>query len=47
MPLTKKGKEIMAAMAKQYGAKKAKSVFYGAKNKGTISGVDYSRRSAK
>lgn len=47
MPLTKKGKKIMAAMVKEYGSKKAKSVFYAAENKGTISGVHFSRRSVK
>jgi hypothetical protein len=40
MPLTKKGKKIMGAMKKTYGAKKAKSVFYASRNKGKISGVD-------
>lgn len=40
MPLNKKGKEIMAAMHKQYGAEKGKEVFYASRNKGTISGVD-------
>lgn len=39
MPLTKKGKEIMASMMKEYGAKKAKNVFYASMNKGTIKGV--------
>lgn len=48
MPLTKKGKEIMASMVKTYGsAKKAKQVFYGSVNKGTIKGAEYSRRPAK
>jgi hypothetical protein len=47
MPLTKKGKKIMAAMVKEYGSKKAKSVFYAAENKGTIKGVHFSRRSVK
>ena len=47
MPLTPKGKKIMAAMKKEYGPKKAKSVFYAAENKGTIKGVHYSRRSVK
>lgn len=28
MPLTKTGKEVLAAMTKQYGAKKGKEVFY-------------------
>ena len=39
MPLTDKGKKIMSAMKKQYG-KNAERVFYAAKNKGTIKGVD-------
>lgn len=39
MPLTKKGRRVMKAMRKQYGAKKAKQVFYSSANKGTISGV--------
>lgn len=47
MPLTKKGKEIMASMVSPYGAKKAKQVFYGSVNKGTIKGAEYKRRSAK
>jgi len=47
MPLTAKGKKIMAAMKKEYGPKKAKSVFYASENKGTIKGVHYARRSVK
>lgn len=39
MPLTKKGKKIMGAMEKEYGAKKGKKVFYASTNKGTIKGV--------
>ena len=39
MPLTKKGKKIMKNMQKEYGPKKAKSVFYASENKGTIKGV--------
>ena len=39
MPLTKKGETILKSMAKHYGAKKAKSVFYASANKGTIKGV--------
>lgn len=34
MPLTKKGKEVMRSMVKQYGLKKAKEVFYSSINKG-------------
>ena len=40
MPLTNKGEKIMNAMKKEYGAKKAKSVFYASKNKGKIKGVE-------
>ena len=28
MPLTKKGQKLLAAMKKEYGAKKGKQVFY-------------------
>ncbi len=44
MPLTKKGKKIMSSMKKQYGAKKGESVFYAAKNKGKIKGVEKKRK---
>lgn len=40
MPLTEKGREIMAAMKRQYGEKKGEQVFYASKNAGKISGVD-------
>ena len=40
MPLTRKGKKIMRAMRKRYGAKRGKKVFYASRNKGTIRGVD-------
>lgn len=40
MPLTKKGNKIMGSMRKQYGAKKAKQVFYASRNAGKITGVD-------
>ena len=40
MPLTTKGNKIKAAMEKQYGKKKGKTVFYSAANKGTIKGVE-------
>lgn len=43
MPLTKKGKKIMANMKKEYGKKKGTSVFYAARNKGSIKGVDKPR----
>ena len=39
MPLNKKGKKVLAAMKREYGGKKGKSVFYASENKGTIKGV--------
>jgi len=39
MPLNPKGKKILAAMKKQYGAKREEKVFYSAENKVTMSGV--------
>lgn len=39
MPLTKKGKKILASMKKQYGSKKGESVFYKSINKGKIKGA--------
>lgn len=39
MPLTEKGKKILAGMKKEYGAKKGGEVFYASANKGTIKRV--------
>ena len=39
MPLTDKGKKILRAMKKQYGAKKGKEVFYASANAKKIKGV--------
>ena len=39
MPLTAKGKKILAAMKKQYGAKKGEDVFYASQNKGSVKGT--------
>ena len=39
MPLNKKGKEIKAAMEKEYGSKKGERVFYASENAGKIKGV--------
>jgi len=39
MPLTKKGKSILASMTKEYGAKKGKQVFYASINAGKIKGA--------
>ena len=44
MPITKKGKKVMSAMKKTYGAKKGKQVFYASKNKGVIKGVEKKRK---
>lgn len=40
MPLTAKGREILAKMEERYGSDKGKEVFYASRNKGTITGVD-------
>jgi len=47
MPLTLKGKKVLAAMKSQYGAKRGKDVFYAAQNKGTIKGTHFARRGVK
>lgn len=47
MPLTPKGKKIMAAMKAEYGPKKGKEVFYASQNKGIIKGTHYARRNVK
>jgi len=44
MPLTKKGKKILRAMRKQYGAKKGERIFYASANKGVIKGVHKGRK---
>lgn len=47
MPLTIKGRKILRQMEKEYGAEKGKSVFYAARNKGRITGVDVPRKAVK
>jgi hypothetical protein len=47
MPLSTKGSKIMSAMQRKYGAEKGERVFYGAKSKGTISGVEKRRSGGK
>jgi hypothetical protein len=44
MPLTKKGRKIKRAMAKEYGAKQGERVFYASRNAGRIKGVDRSKK---
>lgn len=39
MPLTAKGREILASMKKEYGAKKGTQIFYASANAGKIKGV--------
>ena len=44
MPLTDKGKHILAAMKRQYGGKKAEQVFYASINKGKIEGAEHKKK---
>lgn len=44
MPLTKKGKKIMARMKEVYGAVKAKEVFYAMVNSGKLTKVETKRK---
>ena len=39
MPLTAKGKKVLASMKEQYGAKKGKEVFYASIKKGKLKGA--------
>lgn len=43
MPLTHKGEEIKASLAKEYGAKKGEQILYAGKNAGTFTGIDAER----
>jgi hypothetical protein len=47
MPLTSKGKKVLAAMKKEYGSERGESVFYASRNAGKITGVDRSRKHRK
>ena len=40
MPLTSKGKKMMSAMKKEYGAKKGESVFYATVRKKKLTGME-------
>ena len=46
MPLTEKGRKIMAAMKKQYG-KRGEEVFYRSANAGKITGVHGAKKKKK
>ena len=39
MPLTAKGKKVLASMKKTYGAKRGTEIFYKSQKKGTIKGT--------
>ena len=47
MPLTPKGKKILANMRKTYGARKAKSVFYAMINEGKITDAEGKKKRRK
>lgn len=47
MPKTAKGEKIYHAMQEEYGPEKGERVFYAARNKGTIAGVDAITREGK
>jgi len=40
MPLTEKGRKILANMQEQYGKKRGKQIFWKSVNAGTITGVE-------
>jgi len=44
MPLTKKGKKVMAALKSEYGAEKGQRVFYAMANSGKLKGADFKRK---
>lgn len=47
MPLTKKGKTIKNALAKEYGEKKGEQVFYASINAGKIKGAEGKKKHGK
>lgn len=47
MPLTKKGTKILSRMKEQYGAKKAKQVFYAMIAEGKITGAEGRKPASK
>jgi len=40
VPLTPKGRKILAEMKREYGPKRGEQVFYASKNAGRITGVE-------
>ena len=46
MPLTPKGRKILANMQREYGPARGKAVFYASINKGLIEGAESGRRPA-
>ncbi|HET9672666.1 MAG TPA: hypothetical protein VFQ40_07435 [Actinomycetota bacterium] len=47
MPLTAKGRKVMASLVKQHGAKKAESVFYAMANSGKHPGLHAGQKKGK
>lgn len=47
MPLTGKGRKILAKMSGEYGPKKGKQVFYASVNAGKITGVEPAKSRGK
>ncbi len=47
MPLTAKGRKIMANMKQEYGEEKGENVFYASVNAGKITGVEGKKRHRK
>lgn len=47
MPLTEKGKKILAEMIKKYGKERGTRIFYASQNKETIKGTHKKRKKKK
>ena len=47
MPMSKAGRKMMAAMMKEYGTKKGKSVFYAMENMGRVPGMKKKKKRKK
>jgi hypothetical protein len=47
MPLTEKGKKVLASMKNQSGSKKGEEVFYASINAGKLRGAEASKRKRK
>jgi hypothetical protein len=47
VPLSDKGKKILAAMKSEYGGKKGESVFYASINAGKVKGAEKLRKAGR